>query len=952
MADSLKLNINGVDIAANVPQWATETTLGNIGRALSHNNDLYEEITGKVMSMDNSAQAAAARAKGVGDASERLANIAKRSIGDRITKATRSLTGILGKLSNTQKPISNTINLAQDLPGAFGAVFPKMSKAMGEKFSGAMGGMSKYGDLAKKGGVAFTTWAGIAAGKFEQFSEVQQSMIDSGAVMFTNLSAFEELRMGAYDAGIGYEDLGKIVSNYGGAIQALGSNISQGTSNFTRMIGELNDASDQFGDFGMQSAQMTETYAGYIDAMRLTGTVNAQTVDAQDKLKKGFTDLMLETSALAAVTGENRNDIIKRRMSKLTDAEVASSIDRMYDAGYKSQGDALKAIQTELADISPSIGPLGDKLTEAVTTASMEAAGDPSVFDVKRVLSGIDKNTLAVLQEGAPGLLDDINRAVQTGNIADAGNMIRKALMNADLDQFGSSAAGAGNALFAASKEARIAQYNLQKNEKKRGEMTDAEFKKVTNETARGLAESGKTVKVVNDATEMFFKTQAALLPDMDNFGNALTEVTETLGSAKDWLEETFDKDDNQFNNNMFENFGSDTTDDQIDKLMKKATQGNANVEDWQQLALTLDQLETDRLKDSDSFFDNVQGYYREITSPFADMFNDLMGDGYMGKIWRNTVGLIPGLGSEGLEMLGVDGGEYRKQEGESSLLFELRKAIDAKQRRFDEKTQSDPNYQPGDEAESGASFILIDGRPISPKDPMLPAQVEFLNQQWERAKKGGEDQVQKWTTTYPNWVIDKWLEARRFGGPVTGSRPYLVGEEGAEIFVPTESGYILNATDTDKILKAVESLGIGGLNSVFAAARDGTTESLNNAIPYQDPSMFAEMKQMVDTMAPGVKDAYFDTINEATKTGKVDNNLANAFTSKFDKFADAIRMMQDMSTEGTVVKESGNDTEEELKNIRQIKESMLTSLRELRDLMRIENANRDRRRMFSSGNI
>jgi len=951
MADSLKLNINGVDIAANVPQWATETTLGNIGRALSHNNDLYEEITGKVMSMDNSAQAAAARAKGVGEASERLTNIAKRSIGDRITKATRSLSGILGKLSNTQKPISSTVNLAQDLPGAFGAVFPKMSKAMGEKFSGAMGGMSRYGDLAKKGGVAFTTWAGIAAGKFEQFSEVQQSMIDSGAVMYTNLSAFEELRMGAYDAGLAYEDLGKIVSNYGGAIQSLGSNISQGTSNFTRMIGELNDLGDQYGDWGMQSAQMAETYAGYIDAMRLTGTVNAQTVDAQDKLKKGFTDLMLETSALAAVTGENRNDIIKRRMSKLTDVEVAGAIDSLYDAGYKNQGDVLKALQTELADISPSLGPLGEKLTEALTTAAMRAADNPSTFDLNTALSNISPGLTARVEESVPGLIGKINNAMKTGELAEQGNVFRKAIMNADPSQYGSTSAQAGDEMFQFSKEVRIARLNLIKNEKKRAEMTDTEFKKVTNETARGLAESGKTVKVVNDATEMFFKAQAALLPDMDNMGEALTDVTDSLGNMKDWMEETFDKEDNQFNRNFFENLIGDTTDDQIDKLMKKATQGNANEEDWQQLALTLDQLETDRLKDSDSFFDNVQGYYREITSPFADMFNDIMGDGVMGKIWRNTVGLIPGFDSEGLEMLGVDGGEYRQQEGESSLLFELRKALDDKQTRFDEKTKNDPNYKPGDEATSGASFILIDGRPISPKDPMLPAQIEFLDQQWERAKKGGAEQAQKWRTTYPNWVIEKWLEARRFGGPVTGSRPYLVGEAGAEIFVPTESGYILNATDTDKILKAVEDLGIGGLNSVFAAARSGTTESLNNAIPYADATALnesylgsAELQQMMAEAGP--------QFIEQLDFSNVDNKFANAFTSKFEKFADAIQMMQDMSTQGDVVQESGNDTEEELKNIRQIKESMLTSLRELRDLMRIENSNRDRRRMFSSGNI
>ena len=37
-------------------------------------------------------------------------------------------------------------------------------------------------------------------------------MIDSGAVMLV-IYAFEELRIGAYDAGIAYEDLGKIVNN-------------------------------------------------------------------------------------------------------------------------------------------------------------------------------------------------------------------------------------------------------------------------------------------------------------------------------------------------------------------------------------------------------------------------------------------------------------------------------------------------------------------------------------------------------------------------------------------------------------------------------------------------------------------------------------------------------------------------------------------------------------------
>ena len=100
--------------------------------------------------------------------------------------------------------------------------------------------------------------------------------------------------------------------------------------------------------------------------------------------------------------------------------------------GYTSQADAIKAIQTELSDLEADLGPLGAKLTEAVTNASMEAGGDPTLFDVRRNLRDIDPALMSRLNSVAPGLLDKIDKAVQTGNIADAGNMIRKELMNAD----------------------------------------------------------------------------------------------------------------------------------------------------------------------------------------------------------------------------------------------------------------------------------------------------------------------------------------------------------------------------------------------------------------------------------------------------------------------------------------------------------------------------------------
>ena len=47
-------------------------------------------------------------------------------------------------------------------------------------------------------------------------------------------------------------------------------------------------------------------------------------------------------------------------------------------------------------------------------------------------------------------------------------------------------------------------------------------------------------------------------------------------------------------------------------------------------------------------------------------------------------------------------------------------------------------------------------------------------------------------------------LQARANGGPVTGNRPYLVGERGPELFVPAMSGEIIANNRKDEMLKAL----------------------------------------------------------------------------------------------------------------------------------------------------
>ena len=93
-----------------------------------------------------------------------------------------------------------------------------------------------------------------------------------------------------------------------------------------------------------------------------------------------------------------------------------------------------------------------------------------------------------------------------------------------------------------------------------------------------------------------------------------------------------------------------------------------------------------------------------------------------------------------------------------------------------------------------------------------------------------------------PGWVM-KWLpdslfgssipeaepEARASGGPVRKGNPYLVGERGPELFVPSSSGNIMNANRTNQLLAAgMENGSSGGSSAPIIINQGGTT--VNNA--------------------------------------------------------------------------------------------------------------------------
>ena len=58
-------------------------------------------------------------------------------------------------------------------------------------------------------------------------------------------------------------------------------------------------------------------------------------------------------------------------------------------------------------------------------------------------------------------------------------------------------------------------------------------------------------------------------------------------------------------------------------------------------------------------------------------------------------------------------------------------------------------------------------------------------------------------------------LEYRAMGGPVSAKTPYLVGEEGPEIFAPNVDGSIVNNMRTEKIYQMISSKDAGKINFI-----------------------------------------------------------------------------------------------------------------------------------------
>jgi len=407
-----------------VPAWAREATLNVLVEQLKIGGKLNSSLIKEVADLNLDTDEIEDSIKHMFDSLEEVKRQetddekkARAGFAKGIAKATSD---VVDALSDTSQPLSTmtkNAELAAGWLGKGGGSWLRNSKMLGEAFDGAGEFIASAADGL---GDAFFAYAGFVAGQLESFAKAQANMINAGAIFFDASGSFQKLRESASNAGITYNQLSEIAVQYGTSLQVLGNGVSGGVTEFINQFKELNDASNQFGDFGLSNEQLAAGFAEFIEVSRLTGRVNSETSDASTLLQGSYHKLMQETTSLAALTGKSRDQLLAEQNEAMKNPTTAAALIRLREGGFGEEADVIETIVRQFANTAEYL-PSG--VSEMIQTAigvaygELEAGENPANIDLRAALRAADPsgNVSAILNTTGVDIMGKIQTAVANG---------------------------------------------------------------------------------------------------------------------------------------------------------------------------------------------------------------------------------------------------------------------------------------------------------------------------------------------------------------------------------------------------------------------------------------------------------------------------------------------------------------------------------------------------------
>ena len=457
-----------------------------------------------------------------------------------LVKGAEAVRDTAGFFGDSEKPLTSLVKVTETVVNKLKGTDGKLTAAASEldgPFKHFMKTTGKQmANVAVDIGLA---WAGWNAAKFEQFAEVQKSMIDSGAVVFDTADAFNELYTDAFQSGLTYKTFSETVANFGGTMVGLGGDVSKGSQTMMKLFKRVELNVDELGDLGLTNKELLNTYAGYIEVQRLTGSLDRQLANGGEELESSFQNLVMEAGAVANLTALSRSEAMNKMLSALSDVNLAAGLTTLEDRGLEDTAGVVEDLTKQLS-LFQGIGPsnLVDNIQLALARATSQFSGDMSNFNITQVLAGIDENAIALIEAIAPNMLDDINKAVREAEATNgeiSATMIFDILKSADLDKLAASAAT--GTLLGGAQDFQDTIILIMKN---MAGLDGVELEEESERLKALYAESGTATVAMNNMSKAFLTAQEFITLDMQTLASKLELTTEMLASGAGFFADLF----------------------------------------------------------------------------------------------------------------------------------------------------------------------------------------------------------------------------------------------------------------------------------------------------------------------------------------------------------------------------------------------------------------------------
>ena len=542
MADK-KYNIPVGDNAIEIPAWASESTL----EALSNQSANAVKLTGKLMNtvtknkdLDDEIIEAVKTNTQIGINNADVNQKESKARTSLLVKGAQAVRDTASFFGDSEKPLTSLVKVTETVVNKLKGTDGKLTAAASEldgPFKHFMKTTGKQmANVAVDIGLA---WAGWNAAKFEQFAEVQKSMIDSGAVVFDTADAFNELYTDAFQSGLTYKTFSETVANFGGTMVGLGGDVSKGSQTMMKLFKRVELNVDELGDLGLTNKELLNTYAGYIEVQRLTGSLDRQLANGGEELESSFQNLVMEAGAVANLTALSRSEAMNKMLSALSDVNLAAGLTTLEDRGLEDTAGVVEDLTKQLS-LFQGIGPsnLVDNIQLALARATSQFSGDMSNFNITQVLAGIDENAIALIEAIAPNMLDDINKAVREAEATNgeiSATMIFDILKSADLDKLAASAAT--GTLLGGAQDFQDTIILIMKN---MAGLDGVELEEESERLKALYAESGTATVAMNNMSKAFLTAQEFITLDMQTLASKLELTTEMLASGAGFFADLF----------------------------------------------------------------------------------------------------------------------------------------------------------------------------------------------------------------------------------------------------------------------------------------------------------------------------------------------------------------------------------------------------------------------------